>query len=678
MPGTGIGAIAPAIKREGTALKADVLDKLMAVRIERATGLVGRATLRFGDFGFTLSAGDTFALGTKITISEPGAGTLFEGTVTGINLEQYGRTAPELAIVADDAAYKLARGTEVATYLNGTYAEVLQKIARRHGLRAQVDATTLTMEYLLQAGTDLAFLDMVADRLGFAWYIDDGSTLVVTKLKLGALAATLTLGEGLQEFSVRASGLRPTSVSVHGWDPDQQQNVTDKNPATPGSRPPALLSSYSGTTPASKLTDSATAVADRRPLTTNEAKVMAAAFYDDWAAGAVVARGTADVDSAIKPGVTVKVQHAGPASGNYLVTAVEHIYDRRGFVTRFTTGARRPAGLVDTLGPAGPDPGFHMSGLVVGVVTDANDPDTRGRVKVRYTGINGEVESPWARVVALGAGNARGVVFHPEVKDEVLVGVRAQRHPPPGRDRRPVQQEEHAADRTQLRDRRQGRTTAGSPPARITSIELADGDGPEQQHILLLVGTAAHKLRLGADRFDIELAEGKPLTIKRAGPVRSSTPSGDVTIEGNNITIKAKAELKLAGRREATLKGTSQTDGAGRAGPGQGRRDGAASRPGGPLTLKGSDGGDQLMTEFLHGAPTSPDLRPDFVGRGFSWPLGVDHTGSIRLTDDRRRHRPLDPDRAHHRAGRTGHASRVRLPRSGTCCSSRSPRTCSG
>jgi uncharacterized protein len=27
----------------------------------------------------------------------------------------------------------------------------------------------------------------------------------------------------------------------------------------------------------------------------------------------------------------------------------------------------------------------------------------------------------------------------------------------------------------------------------------------------------------------------------------------------------------------------------------------------------------------------APD--PSFIGRGFSWPMGVDHTGSIRLTD---------------------------------------------
>jgi hypothetical protein len=40
------------------------------------------------------------------------------------------------------------------------------------------------------------------------------------------------------------------------------------------------------------------------------------------------------------------------------------------------------------------------------------------------------------------------------------------------------------------------------------------------------------------------------------------------------------------------------------------------------------------MTEFLPVRPEEPANREiDFVGRGFSWPLEVDHTGSIRLTD---------------------------------------------
>lgn len=30
--------------------------------------------------------------------------------------------------------------------------------------------------------------------------------------------------------------------------------------------------------------------------------------------------------------------------------------------------------------------------------------------------------------------------------------------------------------------------------------------------------------------------------------------------------------------------------------------------------------------------PPDPFLSTDFVGRGFAWPLGVDHTGSLRMT----------------------------------------------
>lgn len=31
--------------------------------------------------------------------------------------------------------------------------------------------------------------------------------------------------------------------------------------------------------------------------------------------------------------------------------------------------------------------------------------------------------------------------------------------------------------------------------------------------------------------------------------------------------------------------------------------------------------------------PLEPHADPSFLGRGFGWPLGVDHTGSIRLAD---------------------------------------------
>lgn len=60
-------------------------------------------------------------------------------------------------------------------------------------------------------------------------------------------------------------------------------------------------------------------------------------------------------------------------------------------------------------------------GVVSGIVTNNQDPDELGRVKVKIPRISGEDESNWARVVSFMAGLDRGAFFLPEVEDEVLV-----------------------------------------------------------------------------------------------------------------------------------------------------------------------------------------------------------------------------------------------------------------
>ena len=80
------------------------------------------------------------------------------------------------------------------------------------------------------------------------------------------------------------------------------------------------------------------------------------------------------------------------------------------------------AGLLDLLstGSAQEDDG-RITGVVLGIVTNNNDPDGLGRVKVRFPWLGSSTESHWARVAAPMAGNDRGLYFLPEVDDEVLV-----------------------------------------------------------------------------------------------------------------------------------------------------------------------------------------------------------------------------------------------------------------
>jgi uncharacterized protein involved in type VI secretion and phage assembly len=177
-------------------------------------------------------------------------------------------------------------------------------------------------------------------------------------------------------------------------------------------------------------------------------------------------------------------------------------------------------------------------------------------------------------------------VFQPEVGDEVLVGFER------SDTRRPVVIGGLFSAKNQLPTGEKYVTGGAVTYRRITSrknhvVELADGNDPTTQHILLALGTAEHKLRLGADRFDIEVAQGKPLTIKAGDAKFDISQAGDITIEANNITVKAKMALKLEAGTQAELKGTAQT--AVQGAQVQIKADGVGSvEAGGPLALKGA------------------------------------------------------------------------------------------
>ena len=77
--------------------------------------------------------------------------------------------------------------------------------------------------------------------------------------------------------------------------------------------------------------------------------------------------------------------------------------------------------LFDVLTDERDDASSRVSGVVVGVVTNNQDPEGMGRVKVKFPWLSDEDESNWARVAAPMAGKERGFYFLPEVEDEVLV-----------------------------------------------------------------------------------------------------------------------------------------------------------------------------------------------------------------------------------------------------------------
>lgn len=62
-----------------------------------------------------------------------------------------------------------------------------------------------------------------------------------------------------------------------------------------------------------------------------------------------------------------------------------------------------------------------IEGVALGLVTNNQDPEGLGRVKVKYPWREGSQESYWARLAVLAAGKDRGTLWLPEVGDEVLL-----------------------------------------------------------------------------------------------------------------------------------------------------------------------------------------------------------------------------------------------------------------
>jgi len=100
---------------------------------------------------------------------------------------------------------------------------------------------------------------------------------------------------------------------------------------------------------------------------------------------------------------------ASPLEGQYALTTVTHLFNRRsGFTSEISTAPPIFAGR--------PKP----ASATWGKVTRVDDPEHFGRVQVSLPAL-GEVETDWMGVLAAGAGTGKGFVAMPDVGDQVLV-----------------------------------------------------------------------------------------------------------------------------------------------------------------------------------------------------------------------------------------------------------------
>ncbi len=550
----------PVVKHNGTPLTPAEREALRSVRVERAVNLVGRATLRLADIGHASSTSGAFKIGTEIDVLEPEtAALLFKGKVRSVALEQSTQELPELVVVASEATIQLAAERRPRVHQNTSATAIVKKAVEAAGLTFQGDLGGGAAEYLLQTENDLAYLDELVRTRGGRWWLEPPKTVhVSTRPPVGLAPPTLELGTDLLSFSVQARAAQPDEVTARGWDSDTQQAVVGRkmpdgeNGAEASFARTARRDARALRNGKMKVTTNAGG-----PVTTDEATALAGAIVSSAYSDLVTARGTALANADVAPGELVKVTKAGPASGTYFVTSVDHLYDRRGFHTRFTTGAHRPRGLVDLLGGDGGRTENRVEGVLVGVVTEIDDPRALGRVRVKIPVLNdgkNEVVSAWARVASFDAGNSRGALFLPEIQDEVLVLFEG------GNTRKPIVIGSLFGGKNKAPEL--GKLLAPSKSdvqtRRITSrtghvVELVDAKPAKDGQVRILHGGNQNTIILAAEDLTIS-AEGSEISIGNGQGSIVIDKKGAITIEGLSLTVKVRQDVKVEGLN-ATVKG---------------------------------------------------------------------------------------------------------------------------
>ena len=567
-------AAAVQLKVAGAELPATVYDALVDVRVEQSILLPDQVTLRIRDQDFQLFDDEVFALGAPLDVTFVGqkgvAAIAVRAEVTAVGVEPGPGGRHELVVNGLDRGHRLARGTEVATYQNVKDSDVARAVAQRFGLKADVQPTPTSHEYLLQCGTAYAFLCERAQKAGARWWVTDG-TLVFKPTTEKDAPDPLVWGENLQRFKARCSAIEVSDgVAVRGWDATRQQALTGEAALAAdleavGSDAPAAAQVLSGAKKSGAFTGKrflgATPVADA-----SEADALAKAMALRASGEHFSARGQAIGDPLIYAGSHVKVEGVGTRlTGTYVLSTVEHVWGiGQPYVTRFTTGGRTPKALPDLLGAGNGTAGatlppWGLRGLVVGIVTNVRDPEKCGRVKVRYPTLSDQDESAWARVLAPGAGKTRGFQTPFEVDDEVLVGFEH------GDLRRPivlggVWSGRNTAPWSGERGAGQGTVTSKWQTRGGQIIELNDAPQPTADYILLVLGDNTTKLRIGGDGVTLHTPKGITITADQGISV---TAKGDLTLEGANVNVKARAKLAMqAAMVEAKATGPLNVQGA--------------------------------------------------------------------------------------------------------------------
>ncbi|MEU0642974.1 VgrG-related protein [Streptomyces umbrinus] len=553
---------------DGKPLPPDYAPMLVDGWVDQGAGVPAAFRLTFRDPDREVLAKLGIRFGSEVVLTpiadgQGAADPLLTGEVTGLEAD-YDGTGTFTVVRGYDAGHRLVRRRRVAAYKNQSASDIARKLAKEDGLQLGVIGSTKTVyEFISQANvTDWDFLSRLADENGMVMSVNAKGKFEFAKPKPASGAPGVGTDGDKSPFVLQARHdilrLRAAvtaadqvgKVQARGWDITTKKKLTSMSLAT--KNPGVSIGTAPGE--AAKKFKTSTLVETGTPYDKQaEVKFAAESLSDDvtssFAELEVAVRG----NPKLRPGVPVTLSDVGePFQGKYTATSVRHVFgDGQHYESWVTFSGRQWRSLYGLASGGGSAVEPRMPGVANAIVTNVQDPDKQGRVKLQFPWLDDQYESDWTRVTQLG-GKGGGGIFPLDVDDEVLVAFDrgALDHPfvigglYNGRDKpTPVTDVplhdglRNKAIRHTLSDRKGNRVDLLSQTtgARSQGVRVASGDG---------------RLTINLDRTKTEITVDSKGTVSITGSRSVSVEAGtDLTLSARRrLTIKSGGLLNITGR----------------------------------------------------------------------------------------------------------------------------------
>jgi Rhs element Vgr protein len=513
------------------------------------------------DRDFKLSNEDLLIPGKKIEIT---AGyhndeeTIYKGIVIKHSIK-IKSGASLLIIECKDEAVKLTIGRKSKYFYDVKDSEAFEEIIDAYGLEKDVEATNFSHKELVQYNTsDWDFIVSRAQASGKLCFVENGKITISKPNVTAASVETVTFGASLLDFDAEIDARNQfAKVSSYSWDYSNQELVEIE------ANDPAV--SLNGNLSPSDLAGTI----ELENLELRHGGNISDVELQDWADAKLLFQQLSKIRGrvkfqgipAVKPNTIITLEGVGDRfNGKAYITGVFHEISEGNWTidAQFGLNPEWFSETFDIHTPAGSGIIPAIKGLHTGIVTQLeSDPNGEDRILVKIPIINNEEQGIWCRVASPDAGENRGFFFRPEIEDEVIIGF--------------INEDPNNAIVL-------GMLHSSGKPAPITAADANHQKGivtrsemkvvfDDEKKSIGIETPAGKKITLDEDKgviiiedenSNVITIDSKGIKMESAGNIELKA-TGDVKIEGTNVSVSATAQFKAEGGAGAEVSSGATT-----------------------------------------------------------------------------------------------------------------------